>query len=159
MFLKKRSKTLMRKACHLFKSLLLLTLKACPLYHLRISHLVILLITLWVFIFSVWPYDLDILPNFLRNQLVPIRWSILQWTLILAPLLLGPFWRLLWILNLLYVSLFPCPWLGYHFPILPECYYDAWQTTGHSGLCYQMHIAYFSSCWRFNTPFSANIPP
>ena len=77
MFLKKRSKTLMRKACHLFKSLSIPTLKACPLYRLRISHLVIPLITLWVFIFSVWPHDLDILPNFLRNQLVLIWWSIL----------------------------------------------------------------------------------
>ena len=75
MFLKKRSKTLMWKACHLFKSLSLLTLKACPLYHLRISHLVIPLITLWVFIFSVWPHDLDSLPNILRNQLVLILLS------------------------------------------------------------------------------------
>ena len=76
-FLKKRSKTLMRKACCLFKSLSPLTLKACPLYHLRISHLVILLIMLWVFIFPVWPHDLDSLPSFFRNQLVLISLPIL----------------------------------------------------------------------------------
>ena len=100
-FLKKRSKTLMRKACCLFKSLSLPTLRACPLYRLRISHLVIPLITLWAFISSVWPHDLDILPNSLGNHLVPIWWSILWWMSIPAPLLLRPFWRLLWILNLL----------------------------------------------------------
>ena len=58
----------MRKACHLFKSLLLPTLKTCPLYHLRISHLVILLITLWVFIFTVWPHGIDIYPISLETS-------------------------------------------------------------------------------------------